>query len=294
MKIRTLLLIAGCAWGMTLQAQNEDLILGFRAGMNLSGYRGPLETDLMGNELESFKNVTGFHIGIMAGYKVTDLFGFRAELTFSQRGTKYNFEGDSYYLLGQYTNPSLLLNMGKRTQSLTVTNAFVDVPVMAYYKLGRLEVMGGVSGGLMIGATGGGDLTFEGLSPLTGNAVAPFEVNLQHNYLKDDAMAASSTTQQVTVDGKKYAVPVSTGAYYDFESRDKALYRSLEFGLVGGLAYYLNDGLFVSARYIHGLTDVDRNEYDVSLATLHANGDLVQRADKNTSRTWQFSIGFSF
>jgi len=293
MKIRTLLLIAGCAWGMTLQAQNDDLIIGFRAGMNSSRYDGPLETDLQGNAVESFKGISGFHIAVMAGYKVTDRFGARAELTFSQRGTKYTFEGDSYYNLGQYTNSELLLRTGKRTQSLTVTNAFVDLPVTVYFKLGHLEVLGGINGGLMIGSTGGGSLTFEGTSPLN-KPVTPFEVNFQHNYLKDGAKAASSVTQPVNVDGKNYAVPISTGAYYDFETRDKALYRSLEFGIVGGLAYYINDGLFISARYIQGLTDVDRNEYDVSLVSLQPNGDKIQRADKNTSRTWQFSIGFSF
>jgi hypothetical protein len=294
MTIRTLLLIAALGVTATASAQNENLMMGFRAGLSMSRLHGPLETNAMGEELESYTNATGFHIGFIFGYKFTDLFGVRGELNFSQRGTKYAFEGESYYLLGQYTSPSLLLKDGTRNQTLTVTNAYLDVPVMVYYKLGHFELAGGLNTGLLVGSTGGGTMTFSGISPNTQKEVTPFDVSLQHNYFKDDAMGASSATFDVTVDGRKYKVPVATGAYYDFTTKDKNLYQSLDFGLVGSLAYYLNEGLFVSARYMHGLSDADRNEYDISLAELQANNQPVQRADKNTTRNWQFSIGFSF
>lgn len=294
MLFRSLLLFTALGWASASFAQNENITMGFRAGLSLSRLHGPLETNAQGEELEAFTNASGFHIGFMAGYRFTDLMGIRAEFTFSQRGTKYTYEGDSYYLLGRYTSPSLLMTAGTRTQTLTVTNAFLDIPVLLYYKLGNFELAGGVNGGLLVGSTGGGTLTFEGRSPITGNAVNPFTVTLQHNYFKDDARGASSTPQDIKVDGKSYKTPTATGAYYEFDEKDRALYKSLDFGLVGHLAYYLNDGLFLSARYVHGLTDLDRNEYDVSLSELPVNGLPVQRADKNTTQSWQFSIGFSF
>jgi hypothetical protein len=63
---------------------------------------------------------------------------------------------------------------------------------------------------------------------------------------------------------------------------------------VAGASFFLNEGLFLSARYIHGLGDVDRNDYDVSLRSLNPNGTYIQRDDLNKSKSWQFSIGFSF
>ena len=42
------------------------------------------------------------------------------------------------------------------------------------------------------------------------------------------------------------------------------------------------------------LTDVDRNEYDISYYKLDENNDYIQRADKNSDLTIQASIGFLF
>ena len=64
--------------------------------------------------------------------------------------------------------------------------------------------------------------------------------------------------------------------------------------LPNGLFDIANEGLFFSARYVHGLGDVDDNLYDVSLQSLNTDDSFKQRADKNTSRSWQFSVGFSF
>jgi len=63
---------------------------------------------------------------------------------------------------------------------------------------------------------------------------------------------------------------------------------------VFGAAFYINEGLFISARYTHGLGDVDQNTYDVSLKELNPDGSFIYRNDKNESRSWQFSVGFSF
>jgi hypothetical protein len=276
------------AWG-----QYEEIGLGFKAGLNFSRFDGPSETGPNGEELESFSVVNGFHIGGIVNIKFTDLVGLRTEFTYTQRGTEYEYNGPSYYTLGKNTLQSATI-MGTRKQTMKVTNAYVDIPLMAYYKIGYFEIFGGLNSSLLAGSTGGGNIEFNGVSPVTGNPVAPFTVTLNHNYKKDEAGQASAALQQVSVDGQIYHVPSNTGAYYDFSTRDKNYYRTFDFGLIAGLSYYLNDNLFISGRYIHGLTDVDRNEYDVSLRSLQPNGSPIARADKNTSRSFQFSVGFSF
>jgi hypothetical protein len=239
--------------------------------------------------------VNGFHIGGIVNIKFTDLVGVRTEFTYSQRGTEYEYNGPSYFTLGKNTLRSATV-FGNRTQTMKVTNAYVDIPLMAYYKIGFFEISGGVNAGLLVGSTGGGNIAFSGTSPNTGNPIvpSPFNVTLNHNYKKDEAGQASTTIQEVAVDGTDYDVPTFTGAYYDFASRDKNYYKTFDLGILVGLSYFLNDNLFISGRYIHGLTDVDRNEYDVSLQTIQPNGSLVTRADKNTSQSIQFSVGFSF
>lgn len=282
------LVISGSAY-----AQNEKLGYGFRAGASISKFNGPSETGPDGESLESWSNAKGFHIGAAISYKFTDLFGARAEFVFSQRGTIYDYKGPSYYELGRYTVNHTTIG-GTRNQTLNVSNAYIDIPLMVYYKIGMFELSGGLNSAFLIASTAGGSTDFEGKSSL-GNPVTPFEVGLNHNYKKDKAKGASEETFEVTVDGSfPYTVPVTVNAYYEFPVKDKNLYKTLDFGIVGCASIFLNEGLFFSARYVHGLGDVDENLYDVSLKTLNPDGSFVQRADKNTSRSWQFSVGFSF
>jgi hypothetical protein len=284
----TIIVIAGSA-----KAQNDKLGYGFRAGASISTFNGPSEIGPDGESLESWSNAKGFHIGALISYKFTDQFGARAEFTFSQRGTIYDFKGPSYYVLGRGNILTTTIN-GTRSQTLNVSNAFIDIPLMAYYKIGMFEISGGLNTGFLIASTAGGSTNFNGISAL-GTTVAPFEVGLNHNYKKDEAGQASETTIDVIVDGRTYQVPETVNAYYEFPVKDKNQYKTLDFGIAAGASIFLNEGLFFSVRYIHGLGDVDENEYDVSLQSLAADKvSFVQRADVNKSRSWQFSVGFSF
>jgi hypothetical protein len=283
----TFLVISGSSF-----AQNEKLGYGFRAGASISTFHGPSETGPDGESLESWSNAKGFHIGAAVSYKFTDLFGARVEFVFSQRGTIYDYKGPSYYVLGRGNVLTTTIG-GTRTQTLNVSNAYIDLPLMVYYKIGMFELSGGLNSALLLASTAGGSTDFEGKSAL-GTTVAPFEVGLNHNYKKDKAGGASEETIPVNVDGRTYEVPETVMAYYEFPVKDKNQYKTLDFGIVGCVSIFLNEGLFFSARYVHGLGDVDENLYDVSLKSLNPDGSFVQRADKNTSRSWQFSVGFSF
>lgn len=287
--LRFIILISFLLFTINSKAQSDFLGFGFRAGMSFSKIDGPSELGTNGEELESNKMASGFHIGMTINYKFTDIMGLRSEFLYSQRGTDYVFEGPSYYILGRNTLQPITLR-GVRTQTINLSNSYIDIPVTAYYKAGHFEISAGLNTGLLVSSTAGGSLEFAGTSPI-GNTLAPFEINLNYNYKKDDAGFAYEDTQVIVVDGKSYDVPEVVGAYYEFAEKDKSLYKTLDFGLTAGLAYFLNEGLYLSVKYIHGLGDVDRNFYDVALST---DGTIVQRADINKSTSWQFSVGFSF
>ncbi len=276
----------------TAFSQNENIGFGFRAGASISKLDGPSELGPIGETLEEYTMAGGFHIGAAVIYKFTDLVGMKAELVYSQRGTKYEYNGPSYYVLGRGN----LLNttiFGNRIQTLDISNTFLDIPVLAYYKIGKFEICGGVNTGILLASTAGGSTNFTGTSSL-GTPIAPFLVGLNHNYKKDEAGGASTKTIAVNIDGRPYEVPETVMAYYEFTAKDKNQYKTIDFGLVVGAAFYINEGLYFSARYNHGLSDADVNTYDVSLQSLNLNNSFQYRDDDNRNRSWQFSVGFSF
>lgn len=274
-------------------SQNEFIGYGFRAGVSLGKYDGPSELGPNGETLETNKLASGFHIGMTINFKFGDLLGLRTELMFSQRGTDYLYDGPSYYVLGRNTLQAITIG-GTRKQSINVSNAYLDVPLVVYYRIKSFEISGGLNSGVLISSAAGGSITFDGVSPVTGATILPYTINLNYNYKKDKAGDASTTTQQVNIDGRNYAVPSNIGAYYEFAEKDKNYFKTLDFGLVAGLSYFLNQGLFVGVKYAHGLGDVDRNEYDISLKALNTNGTFIPRNDINKSQSWQFSVGFAF
>jgi len=291
-RILLILLVISFAW--TANSQNSQIGFGFRAGLSYSKFDGPSEMGPNGETLESWSNDKGFHIGGGVTYKFTDLVGARLELSFSQRGTKTSYEGPSYYVLGRGTVSAIKLN-GTRHQNLNVNNAYIDFPLTVYYKIGKFEIFGGLNTGILLASTGGGSITFDGVQ--NGNAVTPFTLTLDHNYKKDEAGGASADRTIIDVNGLTYAEPTRLGAYYEFEERGKMQYQTIDMGLIGGASYYINEGLFFSFRYVYGLGDVDRNDYDISLQTINSNNNIhthVPRADTNKSLSMQFSVGFSF
>ncbi len=288
-----LLFLLTCLVGSSLQAQSEKLGFGFRAGASYAKITGPSELGPAGENLESMTNKSGFHIGATISYKATDLFGIRGEFVYSQRGSILDYNGPSYYVLGRRTLLESKVT-GTRNQSLKVNNTYLDLPVMVYYKLGFLELSGGINSSLLLSSTGGGSTGFDDAKSSNHAAVDTFSVRLEHNYKSDKAEEALAETFLIMVDGFNVTQPSRVGAYYEYDTKDKNLFKTLDFGLVACASIYINSGLYVSARYIHGLTDVDRNDYDVSLQSLNSDGTFIQRADVNKSKAWQFSVGFSF
>lgn len=273
-------------------AQCQDVTYGFRAGLSYSKLLGDVEMDANGNAVEEYQFASGFHIGIAFNYAVTDLFGFRGELLFTQRGTEHAYDGESYIFLARATQDQRLL-LGRRDQDVNISTANLEVPLLTYFKAGPFEFMGGFNVSVLMAATGGGGLNFEGVSP-NGNAVDPFRITLSYNYVKDEAGSRGPSTIPVRIDGNTVLTPSIQGAYYDYDVKDGNYFNTFDIGLMGGLSYYLNPGLYLGGRVIYGLTDVDDNQYDISLMSLDASNNYIQRADKNRNLTIQVSIGFLF
>jgi len=283
------LLISVFAMGITLA---QGWSFGFRAGLNYSKLLGPFEMNDAGVSLENYKMTNGFHIGGTVNYAFTDRVGVRADIIFSQLGTQYQYEGESYYFLANGTENSRKVT-GMRKVDLNVSQAAFEVPLMIYYKLGPVEVMAGIDAAIIAASNGGGTLDFEGTGG-AGQPEQPFRVTMTHNYNKDQALGQGLLNQQVKVDGTTILTASQTGAYYDYNEKNGNWYNTIQLGLTAGLSFYLNDGLYVGGRVIYGLTDADDNYYDISYYKLNPDNTYIQRSDKNTNLTIQATLGFLF
>ena len=265
---------------------------GFRAGLSYSKLLGNQELDDAGMALDEYRFASGFHIGLTTNYALTDLFGFRSEIIFTQRGTEYKYDGDSYYILERRTTKERWIP-GRRIQDYNISMASFEIPIVAYYRIGSLELLGGINTAFILSSSGGGNIDFEGVSP-SGKDIDPFRVTLQYNFNKDEAKGSGPYDLLVRVDGVNLYTPTIVGAYYDFEEKHGGKFNVIDVGIVGGLAYYMNQGLYLSGRVTYGLLDADDDQYDISLYKLDSNNNLIYRTDKNQHLTIQASIGFLF
>jgi len=266
-----------------LQAQ---LHYGFKTGLNFARFDGPSETDNAGQSLETWKNVTGFHIGAAFSYHVTDNFGIRGELLYSKRGAKYTYDGQSYSL---FHLPNGNTTIGSSKYLININNSYVDLPIMAYGRFGDFEISGGGYVGLLLQSVGDGSLTYSD----PANSKAQF--NLRYNYRKDDAGGSESSTEKViaTLDGRQVELPKTLGAYYEYPEDRGNLYKSLDYGLIGGVSYYFSHSLYFGLRLQYGLADITKNSADLQHAGTNS-GNLIYRDDKDRNFVWQASVGFGF
>ena len=275
---------------VTLSAQVH---YGFKTGLNFARMDGPSEMNAAGAELESWKSITGFHIGLSMGYKINDYVGVRGELLYTKRGGKYTFDGDSYRIF-RYDGGSTR-STGNSRYLINVNNAYVDLPVMAYGRWKDFELSAGGYVGLMVQSIGDGSLTYTGGRTETlQNSIADLEFNLDHNYRKDDpGLGVGGQTVVVQVDAQTLELPKTLGAYYDYPEDKGRLYNSVDYGIVAGLSYFMSRSLFIGVRLQYGLADITNNKADLSKGATD-NGNLIFRDDKDRNVVIQGSVGFSF
>lgn len=264
---------------------------GFRAGLNFITIDGPSEMN--GTEsLESYNNTTGFHVGATFALAFTDLVGVKADLMYSQKGYETVFEGPSYfYLYANEDDVAGRLVTGNRNSQVDVVNSYIDIPVTAYYRIGPVEIEGGFSAGLLVNSRASGGIEYNNTR---FGADLPIVFNVEGNFNRDDAGGAGVVATSTTPLPSGATRPSVISAYYNSD-RDDRLYRRLDFGVIAGISYYLNSGLFIGVRYQHGLTDITNGEND--LRTRFEAGTTERQfntEDEDRYRTVQASVGFRF
>lgn len=284
---------------------SAQLKYGFKTGLNFAHFEGPSEQDDSGNSLEKFDNVTGFHIGMTFGYGFTDRFGVRGEFMYSKRGSKYAFEGPSYR---RFTHPNgTVMTWGNSRYLINVSNSHLDVPILFYGRLGYWEISGGGYLGVLVASSGEGSLRYTG-TPVGQNkapvyvfpdpAQTDLSFNLNYNYRRDKTGEGTGPESETPVflraDGIPIEMPRTLGAYYDYPDGKYRLYNVLDYGLVGGISYYLSRSLYVMARIQYGLADITDDNSDLSKARVESNSDPIFRQDKDRNFVVQASVGFSF
>ncbi|HRD80688.1 MAG: PorT family protein [Saprospiraceae bacterium] len=288
---KTLLIAAVLAGVQWLSAQS-NFSGGFRAGLTFATLSGPVESTDSGAELEKMTLSSGFHVGATFNYKLTDNFGVRGELLYSQKGTNYDYDGESFWVFEPLIGTPVY-SSGTRRVSLDVTNSYLETPLSVYARFGKIEISGGVNPGILIGSRGFGELTYSGRTVL-GTTIAPFTMNLEHQYSKDAFRGTVGTNvENRVIEGRPVQIPLTAGAYYEGADSSEKLYKTFDLGLIGGLSFYLNKSLFLGGRVHYGLSDVTNTQQDYARRAIDNNRSLILREDNDRNLVLYLSLGFS-
>ena len=268
----------------------QELGGGVRLGLNINRMTGPKEAN------ESFDSNTGFLVGGLLDFSITDLFGLRGEFLFSQKGGRLLYKGAAT----QFFNPNTedqVIAIGERNSVIRVNNSYIDIPIMAYLQpIKKVKIFAGASFGFLVASNGFGELQFNGQS-IVGQVPIDFTITQDHLYLKDEGFATAEITNPITfsADGATISIPQTAGAYVlDFEETGEPMYNKFDVGIIGGVAYYLNSSLFFSAMVNSSLGDISNNEKDIAKNEIGPNESRVLRDDVDRNLAIQLSLGFEF
>ena len=268
---------------------------GFKAGLNFATFDGPLETGADDVELESFGNSTNFHIGAIANLRFTDIFRMRAELLYTQKGGIINFSGPSYWLFAPTGEAPPLSVSGQRTSVLEVTNTYLEFPIMTVARLKKFEISAGLSTGFLVASRASGEVNIDGALSPNGAVIQPFSTNLSFNYFKDEPQQFDeNNSSQLEVDGRNVFLPDNLNARYLQSDDEDNLFNTLDLGLVAGISYFMNKGLFIGGRVNYSLIDITERSQDISRSAINPDNTFVTRDDDDRNLVLQLSVGFSF
>jgi len=262
---------------------------GIRAGLNYTSFSGPLESGV--NEKYSIAN--GFHFGINYAYNFADKLAFKGELLYTQIGSSYNYDGDSFYKIP--IGNAFVYEKGKSTIEMKISNAYISIPLTLQWDVSKkIELSAGIYGSFLIGPKGNGTIYFE-----KNKDSLFFKQSLIHSYNKDEAggIATSAAGPSVFVDGKVVTLAKDAGAYYNYLSTEKegSLYKKYDFGLTGGISYFINRGFYIGLRYDIGLVDITNNKVDYLRKTFDEENSRFKLSDDfDRNVGFQVSFGFRF
>ncbi len=286
MKIKLIILFF--LGGVYCQAQS----VGVRAGLNFSKFQGPLEA------AEQFNISNGFHFGINYGYKFTNKFMVRAEIQYSQNGTKYEYDGPGHYLIFK-ENGTEVLEKGTNTTILDISTGYINLPVVAAYQLlPKIEIFGGLNLNILINPIGRGNLRFE--SATRPNQIV-FRQTLDYRYYQNEARGVPQSFGfgfqrpiGIIVDDERVSLPKSVGAYYQYSGKEESFIRPFDVQLSAGMNYFINRGFFIGGKINYGLLDVTSDKMDRSVSMLNPDNSFVLKKDYDRNLVLEVSVGFRF
>lgn len=83
--MKKILLSAAAIMAFGFASQAQDIKFGAKAGLNIADFGGDAETS---------GSRTGFHVGVVAEFKLTEQFSIQPELLYSMQGAKYETVND--------------------------------------------------------------------------------------------------------------------------------------------------------------------------------------------------------
>ena len=281
---------------LPLCLKGQDSKIGVRAGLNYSWFSGEKE---MG---ETFSTSNGFHFGINYSYYFNEFFGLRTELLYNQRGNTQNYQGESYYILRRGLDR--LLDYGTVEEfKLEDANAYLSIPISASLHITpKFEIYAGASMDFLVSPSGTGVLDYSSSVDVVGEYQVFFTQSFDNSYYSDEAAGLPNIpggTIAMVVDGERLDIPRVGAAYYFLDEKNGNKYNWYDLSVHFGANYFLNRGFFVGANINYGLTDVTRDEMDISLRELNEFDNFtdeayVRRADSDHQLSVHVSLGFRF
>ncbi|HMO40621.1 MAG TPA: outer membrane beta-barrel protein [Saprospiraceae bacterium] len=278
-----------CTWS---QGQSASLAIDLKAGGTFARWEGPLE-DLGTRTLEDFTYRTDFHAGLGLLRAFNDFSGLRFELLYSRKGTHYRFNGPSYWFFPT-NNGGELFSIGTRKTELSIRTNYLELPVLYYLRINRIEFSVGAGGGWLLGAQGQGTLLYSGISE-SGSAVAPFSIALDFDYLRDPLPPIPSTDGiPRLLDGELVRIPRQMSAYDEYAGTGGRYLHFREVYLLGGVAFFLTRELYLDFRFNYGLANITNPAQDASLTRVNPDKSRILRDDYDRNMAWLVSAGIRF
>ncbi len=264
--------------------------IGIRAGLSQSQFLGPKEV----NAIEDYDLNGGFHFGINFQWNFNDIIGLRSEILYNQTGSKYQFfSDDGYYLFDLVNSPRFVF---RDTTKITLehSNAYLSFPQTFHLRVNdKLEIHVGGYFNLLLNPVATGILNFGGETNLQEHS---FRQGLDFDYNSDRAgeFNGFASPLLIRVNGEDVDLPGIVGAYYHHDFIVDERFAGIDYGLIGGVAYYLNRGLYLMLRAEYGLKDITRDTGDVSFQEINENGNFVYNRDFDRNFGIHLSVGFKF
>ncbi|MBK9733758.1 MAG: PorT family protein [Saprospiraceae bacterium] len=266
---------------------------GIRAGLNYTKISGDLEQGVN----EKYNIANGFHFGINYAYKFADVFAVKTEILYTQVGSNYKYDGESFYKIPLSGGNAFVYEKGKSTINMKVSNAYISMPITFQWQASKkFEFNIGVYGSYMIGPKGNGTIIFKSFDHPDS---LKFQQSLIHNYNSDIAGGIASNTKgpSIFVDGMVVTLARDAGAYYNYLPTEKvgSLYKPYDYGLTGAVSFYINKGFYIGLRYDFGLVDITNNNVDAERKTFdEVNTKTKFSSDFDRNVGIQASFGFRF